>query len=179
MDHSDRVAGVHLTGGPRNSSASRDRRKRGTWWVPAGALTAVPILLLTIGACEGSTAPEPASAEDEFAALVEEVGPDWQVVDEFHDRQREWSERFRELSMSDVSEESLEELAREQPDISRAAAAATAILDAGRRAREDDSSRGVSRPPGGPQGRWGRRRPTGEPRPFSRTHPTTKSGGWS
>ena len=131
MDHSDRVAGVHLTGGPRNSSASRDRRKRGTWWVPAGALTAVPILLLTIGACEGSTAPEPASAEDEFAALVEEVGPDWQVVDEFHDRQREWSERFRELSMSDVSEESLEELAREQPDISRAAAAATAILDAG------------------------------------------------
>ncbi len=131
MDHSDRVAGVHLTGRPRNSPASRDRRKRGTWWVPAGALTAVPILLLTIGACAGSTAPDAASAEGEFAALVEEVGPDWQVVDGFHDRQREWSERFRELSMSDVSEESLEELAREQPDISRAAAAATAILDAG------------------------------------------------
>lgn len=101
MDHTDRVAGVAM------------------------------ILLLTIGACGGSTAPDPASAEDEFAALVEEVGPDWEVVEEFHDRQREWSERFRELNVSDVSEESLEELAREQPEIRRAAAAATAILDAG------------------------------------------------
>ncbi|MCY3971359.1 MAG: TlpA disulfide reductase family protein [Acidobacteria bacterium] len=100
MDHSDRVAGVAM------------------------------ILLLTIAACVGSTAPEAASAEDEFAALVEEVGPEWEVVEEFHDRQREWSERFRELNTSEVSEESLEELAREQPDIGRAAAAATAILDA-------------------------------------------------
>ncbi|MDE2850236.1 MAG: TlpA disulfide reductase family protein [Acidobacteriota bacterium] len=101
MGHSDRVAGVAM------------------------------ILLLTIGACGGSTAPDAASAEDEFAALVEEVGPDWEVVEEFHDRQREWSERFRELNMSDVSEESLEELAREQPGTDRAAAAATAILEAG------------------------------------------------
>lgn len=63
--------------------------------------------------------------------MVEEVGPDWGVVEEFHDRQREWSERFRELNMSDVSEESLEELAREQPEVRRAAAAATAIVEAG------------------------------------------------
>lgn len=100
-------------------------------WCRTGASLAVLAMGLLIGACEGSTAPDPASAEDEMAALIEEVGPDWEVVEEFHDRQREWSERFRELNMSDVSEESLEELAREQPDISRAAAAATAILDEG------------------------------------------------
>ena len=63
--------------------------------------------------------------------MVEEVGPDWEVVEEFHDRQRAWSERCRELNMSDVSEECREELARAQPGTDRAAAAATAILEAG------------------------------------------------
>ncbi len=102
----------------------------GLWGRSAAVLT-VLAMVLSIGGCERSTAPDAANAEDEFAALIAEVGPDWEVVEEYYERQREWSQRFRALNTSDVSEESLEELAREQPDIGRATAAATAILDAG------------------------------------------------
>ena len=94
-------------------------------------LVALAILLLSIGACERSTDPDSPSAPEEFAALVAEVGPDWEVVEEFFHEQREWTKRFQELSTSEVSEANLEELAREQPDIGRATAAATAILEAG------------------------------------------------
>ncbi len=61
---------------------------------PAGVLAATLAMVLSIGACERSTAPDGSSAEDDIAALVAEVGPDWEVVEDYLDREREWMARI-------------------------------------------------------------------------------------
>ena len=67
--------------------------------------------------------------------LPGDVGADWAVVEEYLDRQRAWTDLERELARADVPAE--EKWRRrqaawsERPDIRRAIAAATAIVEAG------------------------------------------------
>ena len=66
--------------------------------------------------------------------LPGDVGPDWAVVEEYLERQRAWTDLERELASADVPAE--EKWRRrqvawsERPDIRRAIAAATAIVEA-------------------------------------------------
>ena len=66
--------------------------------------------------------------------LPDDVGPDWAVVEEYLERQRAWTDLERELARADVPAE--EKWRRrqvawsERPDIRRAIAAATAIVEA-------------------------------------------------
>ena len=100
----------------------------GRWGRSAAVLT-VLAMVLSIGGCERSTARDAANAEDEFAALIAEVGPDWEVVEDYIELQREWMKRSMERLTS--QEEDPEGAEEEFPDVSRAAAAATAILEEG------------------------------------------------
>lgn len=65
----------------------------GRWGKAAIVLTALPIVLSS-GACEDSMALEESSVEDEMAALVAEVGPDWDVVEAYLERERTWMARI-------------------------------------------------------------------------------------
>ena len=65
----------------------------GRWGRPAAVLM-VLVMVLSIGGCERSTAPDASSAEDDIAALVAEVGPDWEVVEDYLEREREWMARI-------------------------------------------------------------------------------------
>lgn len=98
-------------------------------WCRTAAALAVLAMGLSIGACERSTTPDAANAEDEFEALIAEVGPDWGVIEDYTERQREWMKRSMERLTS--QEEDPEGAEEEFPDASRAAAAATAILEVG------------------------------------------------
>ena len=100
----------------------------GRWGRPAAVLM-VLVMVLSIGGCERSTAPDASTAEDETAALIAEVGPDWEVVEDYIELQREWMKRSMERLTS--QEEDPEGAEEEFPDVSRAAAAATAILEEG------------------------------------------------
>ena len=67
--------------------------------------------------------------------LPGDVGPDWAVVEEYLERRRAWTDLERELVLADIPAE--EKWRRrqvawsERPDIRRAIAAATAIVEAG------------------------------------------------
>ena len=67
--------------------------------------------------------------------LPADVGPDWAVVEEYLERRRAWTDLERELVLADIPAE--EKWRRrqvawsERPDIRRAIAAATAIVEAG------------------------------------------------
>lgn len=71
----------------------------------------------------------------EAAPSPADVGPDWSVVEEYLDQQRAWRESNRQgaLPSRDVSSEervrAMTERLADRPDVSRAAAAARAILD--------------------------------------------------
>ncbi len=56
-------------------------------------LTALAIVL-TSGSCGGPMALEESSVEDEMAALVAEVGPDWEVVEDYVESERTWMARI-------------------------------------------------------------------------------------
>ena len=61
----------------------------GRWPRAAAALAALAIMLST-AACGGATAREESSADEELAALVAEVGPDWEVVEDYLESERTW-----------------------------------------------------------------------------------------
>jgi len=97
-------------------------------------LVALGGVLLLLSAAHGGTAGEEGSIADEkLAALVAEVGPDWEVVTDYMSRQREWMQhRLNSLGSendSGGSEGGAE--ASGPPDAERAAAAAIAILEEG------------------------------------------------
>lgn len=73
--------------------------RRGQAVIVVSALTAV----LWSGASQGSMALEESSVEDEMAALVEEVGPDWDVVEAYLEHERTWMGRI--LASGKVSED--------------------------------------------------------------------------
>ena len=102
-------------------------------WCRTAAALAVLAMGLSIGACERSPTADAANAEDEFAALIAEVGPDWEVVEDYIDRQREWMKRSMErlTAKAEDPDGANEEEESEFPDVSRAAAAAAAILEDG------------------------------------------------
>ena len=74
----------------------------GRWGKTAIVLTALAIVLSS-GACEGSMALEESSVEDEMAALVAEVGPDWDVIEAYLEHERTWMARI--LASGKVSED--------------------------------------------------------------------------
>lgn len=67
--------------------------------------------------------------------LPDDVGPDWAVVQEYLDAELAWRERSREAAMAGGSADEMgrrmQALFGERPDIRRAIAAASAIVDAG------------------------------------------------
>ena len=74
----------------------------GRWGKAAIVLMALAIVLSS-GACKGSMALEESSVEDEMAALVAEVGPDWDVVEAYLERERTWMARI--LASGKVSQD--------------------------------------------------------------------------
>lgn len=95
---------------------------------------ALGMVLLLLPAAYGGTAGEDGSNSDEqLAALVAEVGPDWEVVTDYMSRQREWMQRRLNSLGSETDSEIPEggEVASGPPDVERAAAAAIAILEQG------------------------------------------------
>ncbi len=91
------------------------------------------VLLLFPAACGGAAGEEGSSADQQLAALVAEVGPDWEVVTDYMSRQREWTQQRRNSLASEDDSGSPEgaEEASGPPDVERAAAAAIAILEVG------------------------------------------------
>lgn len=67
--------------------------------------------------------------------LPGDVGPDWAVVEEYLERQRAWTNLERELALADIPAEERwrrrQDAWSDRPDIRRAIAAATAIVEAG------------------------------------------------
>lgn len=97
-------------------------------------LVALGAVLLLLPAAFGRTAGEESSSADEkLAALVAEVGPDWEVVTDYMSRQREWMQhRLNSLGPDGDAETSEDgEEASGPPDPERAAAAAISILEEG------------------------------------------------
>ncbi len=97
-------------------------------------LVALGIVLPLLSAAYGATAREEDSGADEqLAALVAEVGPDWEIVTDYMSRQREWMQRRLNSLGSEEDSGSPEdgEEASGPPDADRAAAAAIAILEEG------------------------------------------------
>ncbi|MCY3590550.1 MAG: TlpA disulfide reductase family protein [Acidobacteria bacterium] len=97
-------------------------------------LVALGAVLLLLPAAFGRTAGEESSSADEkLAALVAEVGPDWEVVTDYMSRQREWMRhRLNSLGPDGDAETSEDgEEASGPPDPERAAAAAISILEEG------------------------------------------------
>lgn len=90
------------------------------------------VLLLLPAACGGAAGEEGPSADEELAALVAEVGPDWEVVTDYISRQGEWM-RSRLSSPGSENDSASSEggEAPGPPDVERAAAAAIAILEEG------------------------------------------------
>ena len=74
-------------------------------WCGTVAALAVLAMGLSIGACERSPTADAANAEDEFAALIAEVGPDWEVVEDYIELQREWMRRWRPGATSTLTGE--------------------------------------------------------------------------
>ncbi len=91
------------------------------------------VLLLFPAACGGAAGEEGSSADEQLAALVAEVGPDWEVVTDYMSRQREWMQRrLNSLGPDDDAETSEgDDGVSGPPDPERAAAAAIAILEEG------------------------------------------------
>ncbi len=97
-------------------------------------LVALAVALLLLSAACGAAAGEEGSSTDEqLAALVAEVGPDWEIVTDYMSRQREWMQgRLNSLgSEQDSGGPEGGEEASGPPDADRAAAAAIAILEEG------------------------------------------------
>lgn len=67
--------------------------------------------------------------------LPDDVGPDWAVVEQYLERRRAWTDLERELALADIPAEEKwrrqQDAWSERPDIRRAIAAATAIVEAG------------------------------------------------
>ncbi len=91
------------------------------------------VLLLLSAACGAAAGEEGSGADEELAALVAEVGPDWEIVTDYMKRQREWMQsRLNSLgSEEDSGSPEAGEEASGPPDADRAAAAAIAILEEG------------------------------------------------
>ncbi|MCY3971360.1 MAG: TlpA disulfide reductase family protein [Acidobacteria bacterium] len=73
----------------------------GSWGQAAIVLALAAVL--SSGASHGSMAPEESSVEDEMEALVAEVGPDWDVVEDYLEHERTWMARI--LASGKVSED--------------------------------------------------------------------------
>lgn len=93
------------------------------WYSVGWVLVAAGVLTL-IGSCERAVMPD---------AAPPEVEPDWAVVEEYLDQQRAWRKAYRESVTRDAlagkSVRELRESLPKPPDVARAVAAATAILD--------------------------------------------------
>lgn len=93
------------------------------WYSVGWVLVAAGVLTL-IGSCERAVMPD---------AVPPEVEPDWAVVEEYLDQQRAWRKANRESVTRDAlagkSVRELRESLPKPPDVTRAVAAATAILD--------------------------------------------------
>lgn len=91
------------------------------------------VLLLLPAAYGGAAGEESSSADEKLAALVAEVGPDWEVVTDYMSRQREWMQRRLNSLGAEKDAESSADSAEGSgpPDVERAAAAAIAILEEG------------------------------------------------
>jgi thiol-disulfide isomerase/thioredoxin len=105
-------------------------------WRGIAAVLAALALALSLGACEAavSNGTGGSLSEDELAALAAEVGPDWAIVEEYRKSREEWMKRTLEgLGSQEESAEASDgaevDVESERPDISRAAAAAIAILE--------------------------------------------------
>lgn len=72
-------------------------------WGKAGVVSSALAAVLWSGASQGSMAPEESSSEDGMAALVAEVGPDWDVVEDYLEHERTWMGRI--LASGKVSED--------------------------------------------------------------------------
>lgn len=97
-------------------------------------LVALGAMLLLLPAASGRAAGEENSNADErLAALVAEVGPDWEVVTDYMSRQREWMQRRLNSLGAEKDAASSADAAESfgPPDVERAAAAAIAILEEG------------------------------------------------
>ena len=68
---------------------TRNDMKSG-WWPRAAAALAAMAIVLSTAACGGATAREESSADEELAALIAEVGPDWEVVEDYLESERTW-----------------------------------------------------------------------------------------
>lgn len=117
----------------------RNSTKPGGRGRPAACAAALA-MALSLGACEPGAAPDGTAAADrslseaDLAALAAEVGPDWEVVEEYRTSQQEWMKAVLEARASQEEEGETsggaeEDLESDRPDISRAAAAAVAILE--------------------------------------------------
>ena len=99
----------------------RTFRCRSVRWVLVAAA-----VLTAMGSCERAVDPD---------AAPPDVGPDWTVAEEYLDQQRAWqkssNERFRQAARNGKSTRELLENLPNPPDVSPAAAAATAILNLG------------------------------------------------
>ena len=93
-------------------------------WRSLGLVLVVAAVLTPIGACERAVAPDAAQPD---------VGPDWAVVEKYLKQHRAWSKSNAERAIrskpSDKSMRELLESLANPPDVGRAIAAATAILD--------------------------------------------------
>lgn len=93
-------------------------------WRSLGLFLIVAAVLTLMGACERAVAPD---------APPPEVGPDWAVVEEYLEQQRTWRKSILERSIQNKRSakptRELSEILAKPPDVSRALAAAMAILD--------------------------------------------------
>ena len=113
-----------------------DEMEPGQWRGIALVLAALA-LALSLGACKLAAVSDGTGgplSEDELAKLAAEVGPDWEVVEEYRKSRQEWMERALESLGSqeedgETSNGEQVDVESERPDISRAAAAAIAILE--------------------------------------------------
>lgn len=102
-------------------SAPRPERWRSPGWIVVAAAVLIPM-----GACQRTVAPD---------AAAPEVEPDWAVVDEYLDQQQAWRKASRESvtrkALSGKSPRELRESMPKPPDVNPAVEVATAILNLG------------------------------------------------
>ena len=80
------------------------RNDMASGWRPgAAAALATLAIALSAGACGDATAADESSVEDQVAALVAEVGPDWEVVEDYLERHRAWTEQAREAALGELA----------------------------------------------------------------------------
>ena len=93
-------------------------------WRSFGWVLVAAAMLTVMGSCERAVTRD---------AVSPDVGADWTVVEEYLDQQREWrksiDERFRQGARNGQSSRELRESLPMPPDVARAVAAATAILN--------------------------------------------------